>query len=233
MRKAKGIAVCVVTILLLGCGKERALDLKNKSQRQSYAIGQSIGGNIKAQNIDVNDEALIKGLSDALKGKSELSTENMQTSITEFQKEQQEKQEQTMKGLAEKNLKNANTFLEVNKKKSGVKTTASGLQYKVVKEGTGKRSPSESDMVTVHYAGTLINGTEFDSSIKRGTPATFQVSGVIKGWTEALQLMKVGDKFQLFIPPQLAYGERGAGGLIEPNAALIFDVELLDIKSGK
>src|SRR5213593_525626 len=145
--------------------------------------------------------------------------------MTAFEKDMEQKQ----KAAADKNASEGTKFLEENKKKEGVKTTASGLQYKVVKEGTGAQ-PKANDTVTVNYRGTLINGTEFDSSYKRGEPATFPVNGVIKGWTEALQLMKVGSKYQLFVPSSLAYGERSVSPEIGPNATLIFEVELLDAK---
>jgi FKBP-type peptidyl-prolyl cis-trans isomerase FklB len=145
-----------------------------------------------------------------------------------FQKEVMAKQAE----VAKKNKAEGEAFLAENKKKEGVKTTPSGLQYKVIKPGKGKK-PKSSDTVTVNYRGTLIDGTEFDSSYKRGQPATFQVSGVIPGWTEALQLMEEGAKWQLFIPSNLAYGERGAGGVIGPNATLIFEVELISIQEKK
>jgi FKBP-type peptidyl-prolyl cis-trans isomerase len=145
--------------------------------------------------------------------------------MAQFEKDMEAKQKQ----LGEKNKTDGTKFLEDNKKKPGVKTTASGLQYKVEKEGTGAQ-PKATDMVTVNYRGTLIDGTEFDSSYKRGQPATFPVNGVIKGWTEALQLMKQGAKYQLFIPSTLAYGERAMGPDIGANSTLIFDVELQDVK---
>ncbi|MCJ7833279.1 MAG: FKBP-type peptidyl-prolyl cis-trans isomerase, partial [Deltaproteobacteria bacterium] len=170
-----------------------------------------------------------KGFKDALSGaKPLLSEEEMRTVMTAFQKEISEKQAEKTKVLGEKNKKEGETFLAENKKKEGVKILTSGLQYKVVKEGTGKK-PKATDKVTTHYQGTLIDGTEFDSSYKRGEPAAFPVNGVIPGWTEALQLMKVGSKWQLFVPSKLAYGERGAGPKIGPNAVLIFTVELLSI----
>ena len=158
-----------------------------------------------------------------------LSEEEMRTVMTAFQKEMAAKQAEMMKSQGEKNKKEGEAFLAENKKKEGVKTLASGLQYKVIKEGTGK-TPKATDKVSTHYQGTLIDGTEFDSSYKRGEPATFPVNGVIPGWTEALQLMKVGSKWQLFVPSKLAYGEKGAGPIIGPNAVLIFTVELLAIK---
>ena len=146
-----------------------------------------------------------------------------------FQQFMMERQQKMQKELADKNLKDAEKFLEENKKKEGVITTASGLQYKIITKGNGK-IPTAQDTVVAHYRGTLIDGTEFDNSFKRNEPATFPVSGVIKGWQEILQLMPVGSKWEVYIPPQLAYGEQGAGQVIPPNAALIFDIELISIK---
>jgi FKBP-type peptidyl-prolyl cis-trans isomerase FklB len=149
-----------------------------------------------------------------------------------FQKEMMAKQQELAKRLGEKNKKEGEAFLSENRKKEGIKALPSGLQYKVVKAGTGKK-PKSTDTVTTHYRGTLIDGTEFDSSYRRGQPASFPVSGVIAGWTEALQLMEEGAKWQLFIPPNLAYGERGAGSQIGPNATLIFEIELISIQEKK
>jgi FKBP-type peptidyl-prolyl cis-trans isomerase FklB len=174
---------------------------------------------------------LFGGLKDALAGKeAALTKEEREKTLQAFQKEMMEKQITASKEAATKNAAEGEKFLTENKKKDGVKTTASGLQYKVLKEGSGP-SPKETDTVVVNYKGTLIDGTEFDSSFKRNEPASFQVNRVVKGWIEALQLMKAGSKYQLFIPSALAYGERGAGQLIGPNATLIFEVELLSIKA--
>ncbi len=204
-------------------------ELKTQKDKLSYAIGMDMGGSLKRNAIDVDIDALVKGLKDALAGGKMMMTEQEQReTLMAFQKEFQAKQQEKMKTLAEKNKKEGEAFLAENKKKPGVKTLPSGLQYKVITEGKGA-SPKETDTVTVNYRGTLIDGTEFDSSYKRNEPATFPVKGVIKGWTEALQLMKVGAKWQLFVPSSLAYGERGAGGVIGPNATLIFEVELLKI----
>jgi len=164
-------------------------------------------------------------LKDALAGKPQMTEEQVKETMTAFEKEMTDKQ----KAAGVKNGADGEKFLAENKKKEGVKTTASGLQYKVLKEGSGAQ-PKETDTVIANYRGTLIDGTEFDSSYKRGQPATFPVSGVIRGWTEALQLMKAGSKYQLFIPANLAYGERAIGGDIGPNSTLIFEVELLDVK---
>ncbi len=158
-----------------------------------------------------------------------MSDEEMRTVMTAYQKEISQKQAEAAKIAAEKNKKEGDAFLAANKAKEGVITLPSGLQYKILKEGNGKK-PTDADTVQVHYRGTLIDGTEFDSSIKRGQPASFPVKQIIPGWREALKLMPVGSKWQLFIPPELAYGARGAGGDIGPNATLIFEVELLAIK---
>jgi FKBP-type peptidyl-prolyl cis-trans isomerase FklB len=188
-----------------------------------------MGGSLKRNSIDVDIDALVKGLKDALAGGKMMMTEQEQReTLMAFQKEFQAKQQEKMKALAEKNKKEGEAFLAENKKKQGIKILPSGLQYKIITEGKGA-SPKETDTVTINYRGTLIDGTEFDSSYKRNEPATFPVKGVIKGWTEAIQLMKEGAKWQLFIPSDLAYGERGAGGTIGPNATLIFEVELLKI----
>ncbi len=196
--------------------------LKNQKEKVSYIIGMDIGNNLKKQSVDADPNSLLRGIQDALSGaKPLLSQEQIQETMVAFQKEMAEKQKQ--RGEA---------FLSENKKKEGVKTLPSSLQYKVIKAGTGKK-PKASDTVTVNYRGTLIDGTEFDSSLRRGQPATFPVSGVIPGWTEALQLMAEGAKWQLFVPPNLAYGERGAGGLIGPNATLIFEVELISVQESK
>ncbi|MCX8118830.1 MAG: FKBP-type peptidyl-prolyl cis-trans isomerase [Desulfobacterota bacterium] len=207
--------------------------LKDQKDRVSYVIGMDIGTNLKRQSIEINPDLLLRGLKDALSGNKPLMTDQeMKETIAAFQKEFQAKQEEAARKMGEKNKKEGEAFLAENRKKEGVVTLASGLQYKVLKKGSGKR-PKLSDTVTTHYRGTLIDGTEFDSSYRRGQPATFPVSGVIAGWTEALQLMEEGAKWQLFIPPHLAYGERGAGPQIGPNATLIFEVELISVEERK
>ncbi|MBV9008627.1 MAG: FKBP-type peptidyl-prolyl cis-trans isomerase [Verrucomicrobia bacterium] len=200
--------------------------LKDSKDKVSYSFGLNVGFNLQRQKIDLNPDAFMAGLKDALSGKQpQLTEEQVREVMTQFQKDMDDKQ----KAAAEKNHTDGEKFLAENKNKPGVKTTASGLQYKVEKEGTGA-TPKATDTVVVNYRGTLLDGTEFDSSYKRGQPATFPVNQVIKGWTEALQLMKAGSKYQLFIPADLAYGARGAGGQIGPNSTLIFEVELLDVK---
>src|SRR5438034_8050577 len=205
--------------------QEKSPPLKDQKDKVSYSIGLNIGNNLTRQNVEINPDALTAGIKDGIAGKPQLTQDQIKEVMTAFEKDMQQKQ----KAAGEKNAAEGAKFLEENKKKEGVKTTASGLQYKMIKEGTGAQ-PKATDTVTVNYRGTLINGTEFDSSYKRGEPATFPVNGVIKGWTEALQLMKAGSKYQLFIPPNLAYGERAVGPDISPNSTLIFDVELMDVK---
>jgi FKBP-type peptidyl-prolyl cis-trans isomerase len=205
--------------------------LTTTKQKASYAIGMNWGMGLHRQSIDVDSAALIQGMKDALAGGKTLLTEDeARSALMQLQKEMQEKQQAKAAQEGEANKKEGDAFLTANKTKEGVVTLPSGLQYKILKEGNGAK-PTATDSVVCNYKGTLINGTEFDSSYKRGEPATFPVTGVIKGWTEALQLMPVGSKWQLFIPPDLAYGPRGTpGGPIGPNATLIFEVELLSIK---
>jgi FKBP-type peptidyl-prolyl cis-trans isomerase FklB len=203
--------------------------LKDQKDKISYSIGVNLGSSFKQQGIDVNTDTLIAGFKDALAGgKTVLTQDEIQKTLMAFQQELMSKQAEQGKLLAEQNQKAGDAFLSANKKKAGVQTTASGLQYKVITEGKGKK-PLAQNTVRVHYKGTLIDGTEFDSSYKRGEPAEFPLSRVIPGWTEAIQLMPVGSKWQLYIPPNLAYGEEGQGPTIGPNSTLIFDVELLAV----
>ena len=227
----KRLIICLgaIGIASLGLAQDKP-ELKDQKDKASYSIGYDIGDTFKKQKIDLNVDAMVTGLKEALAGKdASISKEEREKTLQAFQKEMMEKQVAASKEAGAKNLTEGEKFLAENKKKDGVKTTASGLQYKVLKEGSGP-SPKDTDTVVTNYRGTLIDGTEFDSSYKRNEPATFPVNRVIKGWTEALQLMKPGAKYQLFIPPSLGYGERGAGQLIGPNATLIFEVELLSIK---
>lgn len=205
------------------------LDLKDPKVRSSYAIGADIGINMKRQDLDLNPKAVAAGITDAFADKLGLTPAEMKEVLTAFQADLSVRMEARQKAAGEENLKKGQTFLAENAKKDGVKTTATGLQYKVNKAGTGK-TPKASDTVKVHYHGTLIDGTVFDSSVQRGEPISFPVNGVIPGWTEALQMMKEGDKWQLFIPAKLAYGEQSPGGKIGPNSTLIFDVELLAVE---
>jgi len=203
--------------------------LKDQKQKVSYGIGFNLGQNLMRDQLELDPQILAKGIMDAMtKQKPQMTEEEIRDTLLAFQKELRDQQEAKMKKAQAENVTKGKKFLEANAKKEGVKTTKSGLQYKVVKSGKGK-TPTDKDSVTTHYRGTLIDGTEFDSSFKRNQPATFPVSGVISGWTEALQLMKEGDKWQLFIPSDLAYGERGSGPDIGPNEVLIFDIELLKV----
>ena len=206
-------------------GQDKSPQLKDQKDKVSYSIGMNIGFNLSRQKLDINPDILAGGIKDAIAGKPQLTPDQVKEVMAQLEKDMEQKQKET----GEKNKTEGTKFLDENKKKPGVKTTASGLQYKLIKEGTGAQ-PKATDMVTVSYRGTLIDGTEFDSSYKRGQPATFPVNGVIKGWTEALQLMKAGSKYQLFVPSNLAYGERAVSPEIGANATLIFEVELLDVK---
>jgi FKBP-type peptidyl-prolyl cis-trans isomerase FklB len=217
--KSGVIVVLGILFLVSQVNAEEKLVLKDRKEKVSYIIGMNIGSNFKRQLIDIDPSILAKGIQEALTGAKPLLTEQeIQETMVAFQKE-----------LMEKHKKQGEDFLAENKKKEGVKTLPSGLQYKVIKAGTGKK-PKADDTVTANYRGTLIDGMEFDSSYKHGQPATFRVSGVIPGWSEALQLMEEGAKWQLFIPSNLAYGERGMGGIIGPNATLFFELELVSIK---
>lgn len=223
-------------IPLLACGLfastapgQDKSEITTPKQRVSYSIGANIGTNLKRQEVDIDAKALAAGVADALAGKTVLTEAEMTDVLNTFQQEMQTKMLARQQTEGEANVKKGAEFLAANGKKDGVKTTASGLQYKVLKSGSGK-TPKATDSVKVHYHGTLIDGTVFDSSVERGEPVSFSVDGVIPGWTEALQLMKEGDKWQLAIPARLAYGERGAGGKIGPNSTLLFDVELLAIE---
>jgi len=227
--KVKMIVIVGILFLVSQVNAQENLVLKSQKEKVSYIIGMEIGSNLKKQLADVDSTILAKGIQDALTNRKPLLTEQeIQETMAAFQKEMMVKQTE----VAKKNKAEGEAFLSENKKKEGVKALPSGLQYKVIKAGTGKK-PKSNDTVTVHYRGTLINGAEFDSSYKRGQPVSFQVSGVIPGWTEALQLMEVGAKWQLFIPSNLAYGEQGAGRDIGPNATLIFEVELVSIQEKK
>jgi FKBP-type peptidyl-prolyl cis-trans isomerase FklB len=230
MKRWLAMAMCAAVALSGAAFAEDAPELKGGKEKLSYSIGMDIGGSLKRGSFEVDPDLLAKGLKDSYGGgKTILTEDEARKTIEEFQKTLMAKQAETMQKLSEKNKADGEKFLAENGKKEGVKTLPSGLQYKEITPGTGK-SPKATDTVTTHYKGTLIDGTEFDSSYKRGQPATFQVSGVIPGWTEALQRMKAGAKWQLFVPPNLAYGERGAGREIGPNATLIFEVELISVK---
>ncbi|MFH1540457.1 MAG: FKBP-type peptidyl-prolyl cis-trans isomerase [Elusimicrobiota bacterium] len=205
-------------------------NLGTQKDKISYSIGWDIGSNFKKQSIDIDADIMLIGIKDAMLGSNPLLTDDERSeTMVNFQKEMQERQMKAKSEMVENNKKNGVEFLEKNKQKKDVKVTSSGLQYMVIKQGVGDK-PKLSDTVTVDYEGRFIDGLVFDSSYKRGQSATFPVRGVIAGWTEALQLMNVGSKYELFISSNLAYGEKGAGSSIGPNATLIFTVELISIK---
>jgi FKBP-type peptidyl-prolyl cis-trans isomerase FklB len=225
--------VMVVLIILCSAGMviaDKAGPLKKKKDKLSYSLGVTIGRSMKRDLIDANPDLVAKGIKDVLTGRKILLTDQQMAEVfMSLQQDLVAKQAEASKALAEKNLKEGERFLAENARKEGVVTQPSGLQYKVITDGTGNKAKS-TDAVTVHYRGTMIDGTEFDSSYKRNEPATFQLQGMIPGFTEGVSLMKVGSKWQLFIPSRLAYGEEGADEAIGPNATLIFEVELLGAK---
>ena len=239
MKKFYVLALIVLLAGLGACqkaGNDAALkplkteDLDSQKKKVSYAIGLDIGQNFKARAMELDMDILIQGLRDSQKtDKPLLSSEEIQKVMTQFQQDMMKAEQEKRATQGQGNKTQEDAFLKENAAKPGVKVTASGLQYKVITEGSGPR-PLESDTVKVHYRGTLLDGTEFDSSYKRNEPAVFPLKGVIKGWIEALQLMKVGSKYQIFLPSKLAYGEQGAGQIIGPNATLVFDVELISIE---
>ena len=228
-----------IPVLLLGSlilfvgvssGSEKP-ELTDEREKLSYSIGYQVGGDFKRQGLEINPEVLIKGIEDAMREQTPLmSTGEMRSTLVELQRRAAAAQEEKRDALGQKNLAEGETFLEENAAEEGVITRPSGLQYKVVRAGSG-RTPAPGDSVTVHYRGTLIDGTEFDSSYSRGNPATFASNRVIQGWQEALSLMKEGDKWKVFVPAGLAYGERGAGAKIGPNSTLIFEVELISVNT--
>ena len=198
-------------------------------QKSSYAIGQNIGKGLQKDGVDVDTATLMRGIRDGLSGaKPALTDEEAKAALTKLATDVRAKQQAKFEALSAANKKQGDDFLAANKAKDGVQILPSGLQYRILAAGTGPK-PAATDKVVCNYRGTLVSGTEFDSSYKRGEPATFPVNGVIKGWTEALQLMPVGSKWELYVPPYLAYGQRGSGQAIGPNSTLIFEVELLSI----
>jgi len=206
-----------------------SIEFKTEADKISYALGMNIGESLVQLPVELNPDILAQAIKDLLAGNQPALPESEYVAVMKaFQAQMQSAEQESSKGIALQNTAEEKSFMEDNKKAEGVVTTASGLQYIVLKEGSGAK-PGADDTVRVHYAGSLLDGTEFDSSIKRGEPAEFGVTQVIKGWTEALQLMNVGSKYRLFVPSKLAYGERGAGQAIGPCSMLVFDVELIDI----
>ena len=240
MRIPSTLACCFILLVSAASARQDndKVELKTNKDKASYGIGLSIGRNFQSSGLDLDPALVARGIRDALsKAKPLLTDEQLNAAIAAFQKEVQHQQalrrieaDPKLKAAYDKNSKDAETFLAANAKKEGVMTTKSGLQYKVLKAGAGK-TPKATDVVVAHYRGTLIDGKEFDSSYKRDEPIEIPANRVIAGWTEALQLMKVGAKWQLFIPGELAYGLSGSPPTIGPNALLIFDIELLGIKS--
>jgi len=219
-------AILLISLISIPFAALAADKPKSDKEQISYTLGVQLGHNFKQDNIDLDIKQFTQALQDVLQGRSmKMTDQEMQQAMLNLRKQKQEE----MAALAEKNKKAGDAFLAKNRKAKGVKETASGLQYKILKAGTGPK-PTTKNTVTVNYRGTLIDGTEFDSSYKRGQPATFPVQGVIPGWQEALQLMHKGGKWQVFIPANLAYGPRPASPVIGPNSTLIFEVELLDVK---
>jgi FKBP-type peptidyl-prolyl cis-trans isomerase FklB len=238
MKKILVVILSFLLIVLAACQKAgpaaagalKKEDLDSQKKKVSYAIGLDIGKNFKARSMDIDLDVLFQGLKDAQKtGEPLLKDDEIQKVMTQFQQDMMKAEQEKRQAAGQGNKAKEEAFLKENAQKPGIKVTSSGLQYKVITQGTGPL-PKESDTVKVHYRGNLLDGTEFDSSYKRNEPAVFPLKGVIKGWTEALQLMKVGSKYQIFLPSSLAYGENGAGQVIGPNATLIFEVELLGIE---
>jgi FKBP-type peptidyl-prolyl cis-trans isomerase len=230
MRSTITFTIAFATIVLSAASVATAQDKKIMTAKDSasYAVGASVGRSIKDQDLDVDAELVASGMRDALAGTLKLTPEQLQVALMAMQQQAMEKMQARQAVAGTENAAKGEKFLAENKNKPGITVTASGLQYKVNTEGTGKK-PTKDNVVKVHYTGKLLDGTVFDSSVERGEPAEFPLSGVIAGWTEALQLMSVGSKYTIYLPPSIAYGERGAGGQIGPNATLIFDVELIEI----
>lgn len=224
----------VLIVSILSCQKsnlaDEKIELKEKSEKISYGLGLQIGKMYQSLNVKIDPKLFARGFSDGISGTAPLITEEeVEQILFEMSQQMNSQQEEKMSAAGEENKKKGDAFLAANKAKPGVKTTASGLQYTILKSGNGKK-PALTDTVTVHYKGTLIDGTEFDSSYGRGEPATFPLNRVIQGWQEGLQLMQEGAKFQFVIPSDLAYGNRSAGNLIGPGSVLVFEVELISVK---
>ena len=228
----QSLVAAAALVGLIGCSPagEKNVKLETQKDKISYAIGLSVGKNLTRDSITVSPDAFLRGVMDAgADSAARLMTDaQVQSTMMAFQDSMRTKQEAQARVAGEEQMTKGAAFLAENGKKPGVVTLPSGLQYKVMTEGKGK-TPTEKSTVTTHYRGRLIDGKEFDSSYKRGQPAQFPCNGVIRGWTEALLLMKEGSKWELYVPPDLAYGASGAGGVIPPNATLIFEVELISV----
>jgi FKBP-type peptidyl-prolyl cis-trans isomerase FklB len=211
------------------CSAAEPVELKDQNEKANYSIGYQIGGDFRRQGVAITPEVMISGVEDALSGaESRMTDEEMRNTLVSLKQRTSSTEQEAGQQAAQDNLAKGEDFLAKNATVEGVTTLPSGLQYKVIKAGSGP-SPKRTDQVTVHYRGTLIDGTEFDSSYSRNQPATFQLDRVIPGWTEGLQLMQQGARWQLYIPAGLAYGETGSGARIPPNSALVFDVELIKV----
>jgi FKBP-type peptidyl-prolyl cis-trans isomerase len=240
MKPLRLLPVLVFGLLVSSASAQGRPDLTNAVQRYNYAFGLDIVSTFKQEEVDIDLKAFLAGMQDALAGKPALTTNEQQAALKEMQEEFMAKAEVAWKAAAVKNLKDGEVFMADNAKKEGVKIkpvsapdgTKAELQYKILKSGPAGPSPKKTDTVEVHYIGSLIDGTVFDNSIKRNTPATFNLSQVVPGWSEALQLMKAGDKWQVFIPSKLGYGE-AAPPVIGPNSVLIFEIELLSFYTPK
>ncbi|MGB3976807.1 MAG: FKBP-type peptidyl-prolyl cis-trans isomerase [bacterium] len=229
MKTFKKISLVLPVFILASILTVSGQGFTDKKDKQSYGIGLDVGKNFLDSSIEIDIESFFQGFRDAYTNQNRKLTEEELTQVLEeFSKELAEKRMEKQRKAAEDNKAAGKAFLDENAKKEGVKVTESGLQYKVIQEGTGK-NPTAEDQVQVHYRGTLIDGTEFDSSYSRGEPAVFGVKQVIPGWTEAIMLMKEGSKYNVVIPSDLAYGVNGAGGVIAPNSTLVFDIELIKI----
>jgi len=229
MRRIVVIALSLLQISVVMVAQKKT-ELKTQMQKASYGVGLNIGRNFREEFPEVDIDAMVQGFRDALSGvKPALDDKELGQVMTAFQQEMTTKRTERMTAAAQKNKKEGDAFLAENTKKQGVVTLPSGLQYKVLKTGAGP-IPKQNDTVRCHYQGTLVGGKEFESSYKRGEPIEFTFGQVIRGWAEALQLMSVGSKWELYVPSNLAYGEQGRGADIGPNATLIFEVELLGIK---
>ena len=231
----KYVAAALFYLLAFGIpsGAQETPPIQDETDRINYSLGYQIGGDFKRQGVEIRPELVVKGIQDALSEAEPMMTPaEMNRTLVDLKQKIVADEQAAQKKAAEENLAAGRAFLEENKAKEGVTILPSGLQYKVIEEGTGA-SPASADTVTVHYRGTLIDGTEFDSSYSRGEPASFPANRVIDGWKEALQIMKEGAKWQLFIPAELAYGARSVGDKIGPNSTLIFEVELLSVQKNE